>query len=371
MVTVVFRPHRAEAVELAEQLFQAPAVLLLHVALEDAKGLSVALGADPPEAHGQPAEDGVVESERARVVAEEILDGLPVLLVEALLLAGGQRAQQVVAAEVCRGELHALGVEALEDALGFVVGSVELHQEHVEPAQAPPQLLGARLVARQGAAEEIEVVENARGPGLIRGLVEDERGKRGVVCGAQGEPGLGGAFARRHEEDRAQRRCARNAIDPSARFDMLGEGHDQKRHRDEALLAVDDVARPAFSGHADERPRKVLQGPLAGPAHVPPQLAALIDTPGIGALEHGDAQLARTLRQEVEQLLLLHVHPIHPFRQQLGRTIPRAAASCLTFLDNVSGNALCSAQDEEGRRAAETTPRCRSRSQFLQITPCT
>ena len=43
--------------------------------------------------------------------------------------------------------------------------------------------------------EEAEVIEHACGAVPGRGLAEDERGIRGIVCGAQGELGTGGALA--------------------------------------------------------------------------------------------------------------------------------------------------------------------------------
>ena len=97
--------------------------LLLAEDLEGAEGVAVAFGLGGLAADQQPSADGVVEAHGAGVVAKGALDGLPIFLVEAGLLAARLGHEQVVAHHVGGGEGDALGVETLEDGLRVVVGA--------------------------------------------------------------------------------------------------------------------------------------------------------------------------------------------------------------------------------------------------------
>ena len=88
----------------------------------------------------QPAAQGGVEGELVGAVVEQRLDGLPVLLEQALLLGLVRAVEELVAQEVAGRQRDTLGVDALEDELGIVV-AVEHHDDGEEPLEAPPHLL--------------------------------------------------------------------------------------------------------------------------------------------------------------------------------------------------------------------------------------
>ena len=114
MIAVVLGPHHAKRVELVEQVIGRAVVFVFAIALEYAEGLCVAEFAYLAEAHGEPAQDGVVQPDGAGVVAEHALNGTPVSLEQAGLLAVALRDEQVVAHEVGCDQGHAFRVEALE-----------------------------------------------------------------------------------------------------------------------------------------------------------------------------------------------------------------------------------------------------------------
>ena len=80
VVAVMLRPHHAERVQLFEQRVDRAVVFVFAKRLEYAESLVATKPAHFLQAYGKPAQDGVVQLDRAWVVAEHTGDRLPVLL---------------------------------------------------------------------------------------------------------------------------------------------------------------------------------------------------------------------------------------------------------------------------------------------------
>ena len=159
MVAVVFSPDHAERVHLVEQVVDRSVVFVLAIALEDAERLSIAELAHFLQAHGKPAEDGVVQLDRSRVVSEHAGDGLPILAEQALLLAVVLCDEQEVAHEVGRYEWNALRVEAFEDD-GSLALVVELGCDDEQRFEALPKRHRIELVVSHLRLEVPQVLND-------------------------------------------------------------------------------------------------------------------------------------------------------------------------------------------------------------------
>lgn len=130
------------------------------------------------ESGGEP-----VANELGAVEVDVLLHGIPVLLVEPLLLLVRLPHEHEVADHVGLREVEAGGVEALEDELG-VVALLELQSHHLKPADGVEEPAGFGFAPAE-AFDEVAVVDREVG-GLVEVLPVGEQLLVGVGVGLHG-----------------------------------------------------------------------------------------------------------------------------------------------------------------------------------------
>ena len=183
MILVVLRPHEAKIAQLDEQIFERTLVLVLDVGLEDAVGVTLVTHAFLDEANRQPHADSRIETLGSGIVAEHHLDGLPVFLVQALLVLSILGDEQVVANQIAHGQGRSTRIEGFEYQLGVVLsGQVRRNQEKL--LQTGPEILRPKTILLGLLAEEREVVHNAfRNKLGHRRVIQDREERLAVGAG--------------------------------------------------------------------------------------------------------------------------------------------------------------------------------------------